>query len=114
MSTSELPEETAERLAWVIRAPTQEELRRRYDLWARRYDQDIGHVEDYLAPIAVAKAAKEHLEPDARILDAGAGTGLSGQALRDVGFTNLTGVDFAEQMLARAAEKGIYQETLGD
>lgn len=108
----ELPDETADRLAWVIRAPTQEELKRRYDLWASRYDEDIGRVEDYLAPIATAKVAKTHLEMDARILDAGAGTGLSGQALRDAGFSNLTGLDFAEQMLAVAAEKGIYRETI--
>ena len=107
-----LPDDKAARLAWVIRASTQDELKRRYDLWASRYDDDIGRVDDYLAPLAVAKAATRHLEPDAWILDAGAGTGLSGQALRDAGFTNLTGVDFAEQMLAKAAEKGIYQEIM--
>jgi len=112
MGTSELPDEASMRLAWVISAPTQEELKRRYDLWAGSYDKDLGQVEDYLAPIATAKVAKAHLAADARILDAGAGTGLSGQALFDAGFSNLTGLDFAEQMLAVAAEKGVYQETI--
>ncbi|MEZ5935093.1 MAG: class I SAM-dependent methyltransferase [Alphaproteobacteria bacterium] len=112
MSTSELPDEAGARVAWVISAPTQDELRRRYDLWAHSYEADLGRVEDYLAPIATADVAKVHLPGDARILDAGAGTGLSGQALRDAGFSDLTALDFAEQMLAVAAEKGIYRATI--
>lgn len=112
MSVSELPEEAEARVAWVIRAPTQEEMKRRYDLWAGTYEEDLGSVEDYLAPGATAKVAAAHLDRDARILDAGAGTGLSGQALGAVGFSNLVGLDFAEQMLAVAATKGIYQETV--
>ncbi|MGI9420438.1 MAG: class I SAM-dependent DNA methyltransferase [Geminicoccaceae bacterium] len=110
--SDELPSDVEARLAWVIGAPTQEELRRRYDLWASVYDHDIGRVEDYLAPVATAEVAKVHLEKDARILDAGAGTGLSGQALQDAGFSDLTGLDFAEEMLALAAAKGVYRETI--
>jgi ubiquinone/menaquinone biosynthesis C-methylase UbiE len=108
----ELPDDPASRVAWVIRAPTQDELKRRYDLWARCYDSDIGKPEDYLAPTATAEVAKAHLDPDARILDAGAGTGLSGQALKEAGFSDLTALDFAEDMLAVAAGKGIYKETI--
>ena len=108
----ELPDQTTARLAWVIKAPTQAELKRRYDLWASCYDQDIGRVADYLAPAATAEVAKTHLDRDARILDAGAGTGLSGQALREAGFSDLTGLDFAEEMLELACGKGIYRETL--
>lgn len=110
--SGELPNDPAARVAWVIRAPTQEELKRRYDLWARCYDADIGKAEDYLAPTATAAVAKAHLGLNARLLDAGAGTGLSGQALRDAGFYDLTGLDFAEDMLAVAAEKGIYHKTI--
>jgi len=109
---SELPDDASARLAWVLSAKTQAELRRRYDLWSVSYDQDLGRVEDYLAPIKTTEVAKVFLKDDARILDAGAGTGLSGQALRDAGFSNLTGLDFAEAMLAAAAKKGIYQETI--
>lgn len=111
-AVNELPDQPAARLAWVIGAPTQEELKRRYDLWARFYDTDIGKPEDYWAPLETAKVAKAHLHPNARILDAGAGTGLSGQALQGAGFTNLIGLDFAQDMLAAAAEKGIYKETI--
>ena len=112
MTNSELPEEAGARVAWVISAPTQVEMKRRYDLWASAYDRDLGGVDDYLAPIATAKVARAHLAADARILDAGAGTGLSGQALRDAGFSDLIGLDFAEEMLAVAARKGIYRETI--
>ena len=49
MAKSELPDEAGARISWVIRAPTQEELRRRYDLWAAKYDGDVGRPEDYLA-----------------------------------------------------------------
>jgi len=111
MSRSDLPDESSTaRVAWVISAPTQAELKRRYDLWAEAYDSDIGRAEDYLAPLATAEIAKAHLDPNARILDAGAGTGLSGQALQKAGFSNLVGLDFAEQMLTVAEKKGIYQE----
>ena len=112
MSTNALPEDATARLAWVLSATTQDELKHRYDLWSASYDQDLGRIEDYLAPIATAKVATAHLAKDAHILDAGAGTGLSGQALRDAGFSDLTGLDFAEAMLAVAASKGIYQETV--
>lgn len=108
----ELPDEAGARVAWVIRASTQAELKRRYDLWAATYDQDIGRIEDYLAPVATAKVAAAHLAADAKILDAGAGTGLSGQALKEAGFSDLTGLDFAAGMLAAAEEKGIYRKTV--
>ncbi|HEX4745687.1 MAG TPA: class I SAM-dependent methyltransferase [Gaiellaceae bacterium] len=48
------------------------------------------------------------LEPDARILDAGAGTGLLGAALRELGFTRLDALDLSPAMLAEAKRKGIY------
>lgn len=112
MTKSDLPDEAGDRVAWVIRAPTQEETRRRYDLWAAKYDADIGKAEDYLAPLATAQVAEGFLAKEARILDAGAGTGLSGAALKEAGFENLTGLDFSEGMLGIAEEKGIYRETL--
>lgn len=112
MSNSELPDSPADRVSWVISAPDQEEMRRRYDLWAKQYDADIGNVEDYLAPKAMAEVAKAFLSKTDRILDAGAGTGLSGAALKAAGFANLVAVDYAAGMLEIAAKKGIYRETL--
>ncbi len=112
MSDEKLPESLAERVQWVIAAPNQEELRRRYDLWASQYDSDVSSVEDYLAPMATAEVAKTFLLEEDRILDAGAGTGLSGSALKDAGFPNLVAVDFSAGMLAIAEMKGVYKGTV--
>ncbi len=112
MSDSKLPASLADRVSWVTNAPDQKELRRRYDLWASQYDADVGKVEDYLAPMAMAEAAKTFLSKTDRILDAGAGTGLSGEALKAAGFDNLVAVDYSAGMLEIAAKKGIYRETL--
>ena len=110
MSDPKLPDTLQARVDWVIEAPTNEERQARYDLWARNYDADIGTVEDYLAPLTTAKVAKDYLAPGGRILDAGAGTGLSGQALKAEGFNNIVAVDFSAGMLEVAAQKGIYRE----
>ncbi|MEM8774836.1 MAG: methyltransferase domain-containing protein [Pseudomonadota bacterium] len=110
MSNDELPDTQVDRVDWVIRAPTNEEMRRRYDIWASVYDKDVGSVDDYLAPLELAKVAKEFLEPSMRIVDAGAGTGLVGEALKAQGFDNLTALDFSAQMLEVARGKDIYRE----
>jgi SAM-dependent methyltransferase len=112
MSNSELPDNPGDRVSWVIGAPDQAEMRRRYDLWAKQYDADLGNLEDYLAPRAMAGVAKTFLSRTDRILDAGAGTGLSGAALQAAGFGNLVAADYSAGMLEIAATKNIYQETL--
>jgi len=84
MDHNELPKTKADRVDWVIRAETSAEMQRRYDLWAKLYDNDIGSYDDYLVPKEAAKVAKRVLNSDARIFDAGAGTGLVGQAPKNV------------------------------
>lgn len=82
LGKNELPKTKAERLNWVINAETNEEMRRRYDLWAHHYDEDVGSYEDYLVPVEATKVAERVLSKDALIVDAGAGTGLVGQTLK--------------------------------
>lgn len=48
------------------------------------------------------------LDRDARILDAGAGTGLLGAALAENGFARIDALDLSPAMLAVAEPKGIY------
>ena len=48
------------------------------------------------------------LERNARILDAGAGTGLLGVALVEGGFTRLDALDLSPAMLEEARRKGVY------
>jgi ubiquinone/menaquinone biosynthesis C-methylase UbiE len=110
MCRDELPDTKAGRVDWVIRADTNEEMRRRYDLWAQSYDSDVGSYDDYLVPWEATRVAEQVLEKDALILDAGAGTGLVGQTLKEVGFQRLIAVDYSEGMLAVARQKQVYQE----
>jgi len=106
----ELPETRAARVDWVIRAPDNAEMRRRYDIWAGAYDSDVGAVDDYLAPMEVAKVAGQVLERSARIMDAGAGTGLLGRELQALGFRDLVAVDYSDRMLEIARGKAIYAD----
>jgi predicted TPR repeat methyltransferase len=108
--SDELPDTKAARVDWVIRAPNNAEMRRRYDIWAQAYDSDVGAVDDYLAPNETAKVAGAVLDRTARIMDAGAGTGLLGEALKALGFRNLVAVDYSDQMLEVARSKAIYAE----
>lgn len=106
----ELPDTKQARVDWVIRAADNAEMQRRYDIWAKTYDADVGSVEDYLAPMETARVAKTVFEPSARIMDAGAGTGLVGEALTREGFSNLIAVDYSARMLEIARGKQIYTE----
>jgi len=86
-----------------------EAMRKTYDQWADRYDSDITQ-NHYRTPARVAAALARHLEDkQAPILDFACGTGLSGQALHDAGFTNIDGVDLSEKMLGKALAKGVYR-----
>jgi ubiquinone/menaquinone biosynthesis C-methylase UbiE len=110
MKSNELPNSKAERVDWVIRADTNEEMRRRYDLWAEVYDSDVGSYEDYLVPREAVKVSKRFLSSDDLIFDAGAGTGLVGQALSEAGYQNLIAIDYSAQMLEIARAKSVYTE----
>ncbi|WP_095589641.1 class I SAM-dependent DNA methyltransferase [Actibacterium ureilyticum] len=80
-----------------------------YRDWAASYDADLGGG-GYHTPLRLAQALQPHLPSDALILDFGCGTGISGAALRAVGFTRLHGVDITPEMLDRARPKAIYDD----
>jgi predicted TPR repeat methyltransferase len=110
MNENELPNTKADRIDWVIRAETNEEMRRRYDLWAQSYDGDVGSYDDYLVPWEATKVAAQVLDTSSLILEAGAGTGLVGQTLKEAGFQRLIAVDYSAGMLEVARQKQVYQE----
>lgn len=64
----------------------------------------------YVAPVVAAGLARSYVSLDARILDAACGSGLTGSALRDLGYRHLTGIDIAPKLLALAARTGAYEE----
>jgi predicted TPR repeat methyltransferase len=87
-----------------------DELREEYGRIASAYDEALLDGMGYRSPQAVAEIARRLLEPEARILDAGAGTGLLGVALAEAGFSNLDGLDMSPEMLAQAARKNVYRD----
>lgn len=85
-----------------------EDTRAMYDRWAAVYDRDLTDGE-YQQPARCAAALKAQSVPsDARILDVGCGTGLSGLALRNAGYDNLDGCDLSEGMLEKSKALGVY------
>ena len=81
-----------------------------FDDWAPTYDQDLV---DELGYVADAEACRVFvsLVPDrqARILDAGCGTGLVGRRLQQAGYNNIHGSDYSQKMLDQARATGAYQ-----
>ena len=95
-----------------------EDCRSVYDNWASNYDKDVEEW-GYDMPTKVASLLAQYLsndkEKELEILDAGAGDGLSGMALRESpSFSNchLTGADLSTQMLEGAKKRGCYDELL--
>jgi predicted TPR repeat methyltransferase/uncharacterized coiled-coil protein SlyX len=81
-----------------------------FDRYADRFDKHL--VEDlaYRAPELVAQAVQRAAPPPgAEVLDLGCGTGLCGPFLRPLA-GRLVGVDLSSRMLAKAAERALYDE----
>lgn len=80
-----------------------------YRAWAGAYDVDTVDGFGYVGHLVTARAlADVVVDREARILDAGCGTGLVGQALRTLGFSRLEALDASPAMLAVARAKGVY------
>ena len=99
-----------ERIQQVYGAKDYEELRTRYDGWASNYDADLEAL-GFKSPMAAAEFLEKYVsEKGARVLDAGAGTGMVGEELARRGFTRITALDMSPGMLATAKEKGVYKD----
>lgn len=101
----------------VYEARSDAELAEGYDAWAAEYEGDVSSF-GYKIPAVVAGMAGRYVDRDSRLLDAGAGTGVLGEILYLLGYTDLTGIDLSEGMLEKAREKGVYgtlrRMTLGE
>ena len=98
------------RVQWIYSSKNNKELEERYDQWAAEYDADLEKDFGWAGPQLMADLAADYVEKDARILDAGAGTGLVGVALKQNGYHNLVAGDLSEGMLKQADQKGVYRE----
>lgn len=87
------------------------DAKRLYGDWAENYDQGFAETQKYTLPIQTARAfvAAGGRGP---VLDAGAGTGLCGQALYDLGVSPLEATDISPEMLAEALRKDIYRDVI--
>ena len=98
------------KVQWVYSSRNNQELEDRYDQWASEYEADLTRDFDYAGPPRAAELLARHVPKDARILDAGAGTGLVGQILAGLGYGNLTAMDLSQGMLEESRNKNVYRE----
>ena len=98
------------KIQWIYSSTNNQELAERYDHWAEEYDQDLDADFGWLAPQRCCEAFAQYVGKAAAILDAGAGTGLVGQILADMGYTNLVAMDLSQGMLNESRKKDVYQE----
>ena len=101
---------TENKVQWVYASRDNKELKERYDEWAKDYDSELAKDFGYRAPQVAAEFFVKYVSKDARILDAGAGTGLMGKVLADLGYRNLVAGDMSTGMLDEARKKNVYGE----
>lgn len=91
--------------AYALKTP--EDSRKLYADWADTYDQTFAEAHDYCSPRLVAEAYRD-VGGKGPVLDVGAGTGLCGEALADLGIGPVEATDISQEMLDVAEAKGIY------
>ncbi|CAA7623385.1 tetratricopeptide repeat protein [Magnetospirillum sp. UT-4] len=84
-------------------------VRRLFDDYATRFDETLVDRLDYCAPALLADALARILPrpTDLEVLDAGCGTGLAAPVLRPLA-RRLDGIDLSPAMVAKAAERRLY------
>ena len=100
------------RVQWVYSSQNNQELAERYDQWSEDYDSDLEQVFAWNAPRRATEIFARHVPKHARILDAGAGTGLVGLGLSQLGYSQLTAMDLSLGMLDQSRQKNVYKEFL--
>ena len=98
------------RVQWIYSSRDNQELAERYDQWAKDYDTDLEQDFAWAGPQRAAEVLARHVAEGARILDAGAGTGLVGQILYGLGYQDLVAMDLSLGMLEEARNKKVYRE----
>ena len=87
----------------------QEDIDTLYDQWAGSYDHELMEM-GYQSPIRCALALANFVPLEIPVLDFGCGTGLSGEALKKVGFKHIFGTEINSNMREIAKRKNIYEE----
>lgn len=94
--------------SWIYESQDSQSLQKKYDAFAANYETELGSYRNF--PIQVASILAEVLpNTEVSILDAGMGTGMVGEALARLGYTNITGTDLSEGMLEIGRKKQVYK-----
>lgn len=97
--------------AYALRTP--DDSRALYRDWAESYDDDFAQSMDYRAPRRVAERFAENAGAgDSPVLDVGAGTGLVGAHLAQLGVSGVQALDISPEMLAVAMRRGCYTHAI--
>ena len=106
------------RVQWIYSSKDVNELQERYDVWAAEYDSDLDRDFGWYGPQLAAGVLEKYASTTARILDAGAGTGLVGKVLKEKGYSSIVAMDLSEGMLEIARKTEAYesldQMTMGE
>ena len=94
----------------TLNAANLDELEDIYKNWASEYEYDVIQLAGYVGHLITSDLLLNNLKNNnARILDAGCGTGLVGQILHKKSYKNIVGVDFSQEMIDRAHKKNVYK-----
>ena len=81
-----------------------------YDNWAEDYERNVASW-GYTTPAVAVGLFGRYVKPEnGTVLDAGAGTGMTGEILVLLGYEDIVGIDVAPKMLELARRKGAYRE----
>lgn len=95
--------------AYALTSP--QESRQLYSEWAGDYDQSFAAREDYQLHCHTARAFVS-AGGQGPVLDVGAGTGLCGAILSDLGVGPIDATDISAEMLEQAMRKDVYRDAI--
>ncbi len=102
--------ENQNRIQWIYSSRDNRELADRYDRWSKEYESELEQDFEYQSPQRAASVFAKRVPREAKILDAGAGTGLVGARLSALGYNNLVAMDMSQGMLEEARKKQVYMD----
>ncbi|EAW37235.1 methyltransferase domain-containing protein [Lyngbya sp. PCC 8106] len=101
-------EKVRDRLSWIHEDKDTDQIQKRYDAWSSLYEAELRQSWEIMPNNAANILEKLQPNYHISILDAGAGTGIVGEALQQKGYKNVTAIDISSKMLKIAQEKQVY------
>jgi SAM-dependent methyltransferase len=88
-------------------------VQRDYDTFAESgaYDETFDEW-GYVGPETAAAILKNYVDTGSRVLDAACGSGLTGTAMRNLGYLRVDGIDISPRLLEIAERTGAYSRVL--